>query len=275
MKLDWRQHPEAMYMTRLTLMEFPYGSISSTVYGRKRVGKTICIILKQMDIYRILYPDMSMEERFKKAMENTIYTIDEMIKKTEKAQRRYDDFQGGDNEKQYIRNAIDAEIPIPCWHIDDGGVGFNKYKYFTNRVMVEKLKDYMDTIGIVVTALDVSTPNIGGVLSFIREYEGYRIHIIKSATDFRRIAKIYKIVQLPSGTIRVGRPKSNPFKCHLPDDLYREYKKMRGRYLKENVAELKKYQKKLEDKNVKDPQLDQEVDDANETMVEMKEENII
>jgi len=279
-RIDYdKRGPNAMYLSRLILNEFPFGHIMTTVYGPKRVGKTIYIMLSQMDMYSIIWPDnqygYGIDWRFNKAMENTVYTIQEMIKRTETLQRKYDRFDGGDTPKQYVKKAIENGIPEICVQIDDAGVGFNKYIYFTDRQIVEELKNYMDTVGIVIAGLSLSTPSLAGVLGFIREYEGYRIHILKRNNGFDRWAKIYKIVQLPGGQIKPRRPRQDPFNCWLPPDLFKKYKQKRGFYLKDNIKRLKDIQKKNQDKNIKDADLDTIIKETEETLGEFKEENVI
>jgi hypothetical protein len=293
MKINYKlRAPNAMYLTKQILNAFPFGHIQSTIYGPKRIGKTVYIVLSQMDAYSIVYPDRQygygVDWRFKKAMSNTIYSIQDLINKTESLQRKYDKFEGGNNPKQYIKKAIDEGVPEIEVHIDDGGVGFNKYIYFTDRAIVEELKNYMDTVGIVITGLPISTPSLTGVLGFIREYEGYRIHIIpKDIRDFRRIAKLYKVVQLPGGQTKPRRPRIDPYDCWLPSDLYRQYKKKRAYYLKQNLKRLRAYQRKRrerqerEDAKVEaqekknDYELNNIIKDGEETLNEYHKENII
>lgn len=281
MKIDYRKRaPNAMFFTKQILNEYPYGHIQTTVYGPKRIGKTIYIMLSQMDAYSIVYPEKEygygIDWRFQKAMSNTIYTIEELIKKTEALQKQYDAFDGGDNQKSFIRKSIEEGIPEIHVQIDDGGVGFNKYIYFTDREVVQELKNYIDTVGIVITGLSISTPSLTGVLGFVREYEGYRVHIVKRSNDFRRIAKFYKIIQMPGGSIKPRRPKNDPYDCWLPSDLYRQYKQKRGFYLKENIKKLKEYQRKRQDKEIKmDKDFEKTIEEAEETIHEYHADNII
>ncbi len=281
MRINWsKRAPNALYSTKVILNEFPFGHVQVTVYGPKRIGKTIYVMLGQMDAYSIIWPEKEygygVDWRFKKALSNTIYTIEELIKTTETLQRKYDSFEGGNDPKAYIRKSIDEGIPEIEVQIDDGGVGFNKYIYFTDRAIVEELKNYMDTVGIVICGLPISTPSLTGVLGFIREYEGYRIHITKRSNDFRRIAKWYKIIQMPGGQLKPRRPKNDPYDSWLPSDLYRQYKAKRGFYLKENIKKLKEYQRKRRDRQVPvDKDFEKTIQDAEETIQELHAENII
>lgn len=235
----------------MTLREYPYGHVQTMTYGPKRIGKSIYYILTMMDMYHVLYPDMGVDERFKKAMSNTLYTIDEFIGKIKTLLKKADVL----SPKEMLEEGI-PEIAI---HVDDAGVGFNKYKYFSNRQEVEELKSIIDTIGIVVTGLYMSSPTLHGVLGFLQEYEGYRIHIIKESSDFRRIAKIYKLIELPSGQMRVRSPKKDPFNCWLPNDLYKEYYKRRKSYLHLGIKKLEEYRKGLEKRRQHDPELEKTI----------------
>jgi hypothetical protein len=281
MKINYKvRAPNAMFFTKQILNEFPFGHIQATVYGPKRIGKSIYIILSQMDAYSIVYPEKEygygVDWRFKKALSNTIYSIKELILKTESLTKLYESVEEGKTDKQKIKIAIAEGVPEIEVHIDDGGVGFNKYIYFTDRAIVEELKNYLDTIGIVITGLPISTPSLVGVLGFIREYEGYRIHIIKRSNDFNRIAKFYKIIQMPGGQIKARRPKNDPYNCKLPDDLYRQYKKKRGFYLKQNIERLKVYQKRRENRQEReDQELKQTVKEAEDVIQDLKAENIL
>lgn len=239
MKVDEKKYPKLMGLSKMTLRLHPYGHIQALTYGPKRVGKTIYYILSMMDQYTVLYPEMDLHQRFDKAMDNTLFTIDEFIAKIKKLLKR------------------DArEIAI---HVDDAGVGFNKYKYFSDRLLVEELKEIVDTIGIVVTGFYLSSPTLRGVLSFLQEYEGYRIHIIKASGDWRRIAKLYPLIELPSGQMRVRAPKKDPFNCWLPDDLYKKYYKKRKGYLMKGIIKLEKYKKGLDERRQRDPDLERTI----------------
>lgn len=239
MKIDKEKYPKLMGLSKITLRLHPYGHVQTLTYGPKRIGKTIYYILSMMDQYAVLYPDMGIDERFDKAMENTLFTIDEFIAKIKK-----------------LLNKDGHEIAI---HVDDAGVGFNKYKYFSDRVLVEELKEIIDTIGIVVTGLYLSSPTLRGVLSFLQEYEGYRIHIIKASGDWRRIAKLYPLIELPSGQMRIQTPKKDPFKCWLPDDLYKKYYKKRKGYLMKGITKLEKYKAGLDKRKQRDPDLERTI----------------
>jgi hypothetical protein len=90
------------------------------------------------------------------------------------------------------------------------------------------------------------------------------------------MAKWYKVVQLPGGQMKPRRPKNDPYNCWLPSDLYREYKKNRGFYLKENIDRLKIYQKKRHDRQEKDDlELNQILRETEGTIQEYHAENII
>lgn len=281
MRINWEErNPKAMYITKKTMIEYPFGHVQATVYGPKRIGKTIYIMLGQMDAYKTIWPEKDygydIGWRFKKAMSNTIYTIKDMITKTEALQKAYDNFEGGDTPKQYIKRSIEEGVPEILVQIDDGGVGFNKYLYFTDREIVQELKDYMDTVGIVISGVYISTPSLTGVLGFVREYEGYRIHITKRSDDFRRIAKVYKIIQLPGGQMKPRRPKNDPYNTWLPSDLFREYKKKRGYYLRRNIRRLKEYQRKRKDKDeLDDEDLNDTIKSAEGIIREYKTDNIM
>jgi len=252
MKIDKQKYPKLMGLSKMTLKEYPYGHVQTMTYGQKRIGKSIYYILTMMDIYAVLYPDMTIDERFKKAMDNTIYTMHEFVSKVKELLKK---------SRLYLteKEMIEHGIPEPGIHVDDAGVGFNKYKYFSDRTVVEKIKALVDTIGIVVSGLYMSSPTLHGVLGFLQEYEGYRIHIVKAATDFRRTAKIYKLIELPSGMMRVQSPKEDPFKCWLPNDLYEIYYKRRKGYLQQGVKDLEKYEKGLKERKQRDPDLEKTI----------------
>lgn len=239
MKIDKETYPNLMYLTKLTLKAHPWGHIQTLTYGEKRIGKSVYYILVMMDVYSVLYPELSVDERFKKALDNTLFTIEEFVVR--------------------IKKLLKGDLREPGIHIDDAGVGFNKYKYFSDRTLVEQLKGVIDTIGIVVTGLYLSSPTLHGVLGFLQEYEGFRIHITKRSDDFRRIAKVYPLKELPSGHMRIGQPKEDPFNCWLPDDLYGVYYKKRKKYLVIGIDKLEKYKRDLDERRQRDPDLEKTI----------------
>jgi len=228
-----------MEITRKTLNRFPWGHIQTVTYGDKRIGKTIYYIKSMMEQQRIIHSDWTMDQAFDEVMKHTYFTIEEFSHDMKQLQQNDD----------YI---------ISC-HIDDAGCGFNKYKWFTQRPLVEKLKEVIDTIGIVTVGLYFSSPTLKGLLGFLKEYECYRIHVTSKANvdhAWERMAKIYRWVELPSGTMRIRpRPDSDPFSCWLDDKYFYKYWAIRKSYLGRSFDELDEIEKKLQQKGMSDKDL--------------------
>jgi len=228
-----------MEITRKTFSKYPWGHMQTVTYGDKRVGKTIYYIKSMMEQQRILHPDWSTDQAFEEVMKRTYFTIKEFAHDMKQLQED------------------DTHI-ISC-HIDDAGCGFNKYKWFTQRSMVEKLKEIIDTIGIIVNGLYFSSPTLKGLLGFLKEYECFRIHITshyRKGHEWDRMAKIYRWTELPSGTMRIRpRPDIDPFSCYLDDKYFHIYWGVRKSYLSQSFDELEEIEKKLESKGMPDKDL--------------------
>jgi len=235
---EW-YNTKLMEITKKTFKKFPWGHLQTVTYGDKRIGKTIYYIKSMMEQQRILHPSWTLDQCFDEVMKRTYFTIDEF---THDMKQLHDD-------DDYI---------ISC-HIDDAGCGFNKYKWFTQRPLVEKLKEIIDTVGIVVNGLYFSSPTLKGLLGFLKEYECYRIHVVSNESRrnrWDRLAKIYRWIELPSGTMRIRpRPDSDPFSCWLDDTYFLKYWAIRKSYLGKSFDELDNIEKKLKDKGMKDKDL--------------------
>jgi len=238
-----------MAITRKTFNKFPWGHLQTVSYGDKRIGKTIYYIKTMMEQQRIIHPEWdkdlgknkAKDRAFKEVMDRTYFTINEFSYDMKKLQ---------DND-DYV---------ISC-HIDDAGCGFNKYKWFTQRPLVEKLKEIIDTIGIVVVGLYFSSPTLKGILGFLKEYESYRIHITshrRKNTEWDRMAKIYRWTELPSGMMRISawpHIDQDPFSCYLENKYFERYWGIRRSYLGKSFEELGEIEKQLETKGRYDKDL--------------------
>lgn len=246
-----------MEITRKTFSKFPWSHISTLSYGDKRIGKSIFLIKSMMEQYRIIHPTWDKDRAFKEVMRRTYFTIDEFSKDIKQLSTNFKEYNN-----QHI---LDTTYIISC-HVDDAGCGFNKYKWFTQRPLVEKLKELIDTIGIVVIGLYFSSPTLKGVLGFLKEYECYRIHIISNSDKnhkWSRLAKIYRWTELPSGTMRISawpHIDQDPFSCYLEDKYFDTYWAIRQSYLDKSLIELGQIEKRLESKGRYDKDLRQTMD---------------
>lgn len=131
----------------------------------------------------------------------------------------------------FLRDRIKLKMTIPALLWDDTGVHGNKMLFYTQRTMAEYLQNLFDVIGTITQGILMTTPNPENLLKAIRGYEFHRIKIIKANSNYRRMAKGYKNILLPSGTRRIRRDFEDTFDVRIPNDVYKDYIITRNSYL--------------------------------------------
>lgn len=214
--------------------------IAAVIYGKQRLGKTMYALKVGYDIY----------EDWNVVLEHTIFTMKDVVRT--------------------IGNSVKEDIMIPYLVWDDSGVYGSKYTFFTNKKMTLLLQGLFDVVGTAVKGFVMTTPNSSNLLKSIREYQFYRIKIIKTDSDNGRMAKGYSTDQWPSGTLRMHNDFEDRYVTTIPDDIYARYIKIRKGYLKDSLKNLDE----LLDEMTENPNaggiVDNEIDNAYEELIETK-----
>ena len=145
------------------------GFTGAIIYGKQRIGKSSYALQVGFDIYKN-WEDVS---------KYTFFRLDDLI--------------------SFLKNLTKTHGYIPYMIVDDAGVHLSKHIYYSNRVDAQFLSNLFDVVGVAVKSIVFTTPDPGNILKAIRRYEFLRVKIIKH-TDYRRLAKGYRNIMLPSGS---------------------------------------------------------------------------
>lgn len=107
--------------------------------------------------------------------------------------------------------------PVLC--LDDATVHFNSYKFFVDLYEVILLKGMFDTIRTVLTGLLMTCPKRRNLLSFLRDYDDYKVDIKKApGNHMDRYARCYQFNWYPDDKkYKVIVPYQDKYSCFVPD----------------------------------------------------------
>jgi hypothetical protein len=213
------------------LRRHPNGFAGYVVQGERGMGKSMYAYKVMAKTYLQLGKYRSFEtgeiipvenelDAYKASLEYMIFSPDDLI-----------------NLIEYnIQN--DYITPVLC--LDDATVHFNSYMFFVDLHTVILLKGLFDTIRTVLSGLLMTCPKRRNLLSFLRDYDDYKIEIKKAQTGYNdRLARCYQFNWYPDDRkYRVQIPFQDKYSCWVPDTRiypewgpYEEYMKKRKSYL--------------------------------------------
>lgn len=184
--------------------------VGAIIYGQQRMGKSSYAAKVMYEIYQ----DWDMVNL------HMLFKLDDVVR--------------------LLEEATDRGIRIPCFCWDDCGVHGNKLLYFQERTLVQYLGDLLDTAGISVGGILMTTPSPFKLLAVIRGYEFYRVKVTAKNTSHGRRAVGYKSILLPSGTRLIRRVYSDEFNVMLPEEFWGSYVAKRRSYLQFGLRQLRK-----------------------------------
>ena len=189
------------------------GFTGAIIYGKQRIGKSSYAMQIGYDIYK----DWNDVAKY------TFFKLDDLI--------------------SFLKDLTAKHGYIPYMIVDDAGVHLSKHTYYSNRTDAQFLSNLFDVVGVAVKSIIFTTPDPGNILKAIRRYEFMRVKIIKQ-TNYRRLAKGYRNIMLPSGTFRIRTDFIDSYKVKLPDEIYKDYSKVRWGYLEEVMSNFDKKRSK-------------------------------
>jgi hypothetical protein len=204
----------------------PNDFLSFTVYGHRRIGKTIFSLLVATEVYNTI-EDCGIEKAYKMALGSLVFSIEDVVDIVDK-------------------HSIQNKKPVVIW--DDVGIHASGLMYHAKQTEFADLKAQMDIIGDSVNCLILTTPSFKGLVSFLKTYDEMRVKIIRVDSKYRRRAQFYSTTTLPSGTMNLRKEWSDEYSIKLNDSWYLPYVKKREAakkeltdYLKIRIQEKKDY----------------------------------
>lgn len=201
-----------LVLSKLILKQRPYGFLSAIVVGKRSSGKSVYSLNVASEIFQFLY-GVSEKEAYNMAIDNCVFTIDDVIK--------------------IFQNKQDEKRDIVIW--DDAGVFASGGLYHTDITGFALIKGLMDTARTSTHSLLLTTPSQKGVAGFLQNYDDYLIRITSSGMNMQRKATGYSKYTLPSGSRRIRKVFLDTYSCYLNNEFYNRYEKIRFSY-KENIV---------------------------------------
>lgn len=210
------------------LHRHPNGFVGFTVVGERGQGKSMYAYKVLARCYQIL-DDLNEYEAYSKALKHFIFTPKDLI--------------------DIIKYNVDHDKITPVVCLDDATVHFNSYKFFTDLYEVILLKGMFDTIRTAITGLVITCPNRKHLLSFMRNYNDYKVEIKQDAggENYNRLARCYQFNWYPDERkYKVIVPFQDRYSVYVPGNAqdektpYGAYMKKRKHYLKEINDKMEK-----------------------------------
>lgn len=139
-----------------------------------------------------------------------------------------------------MRNKRNRTI-TPAICLDDASVHFGKYLFQTNAKLNQAILGLTATLRTAVTGFLITCPTRAHLAKFLREYDDYRVRIIRQNDRWERIARYYQWNYYPDEKkYRVQVPFQDKYSCYIPEPYYTWY------YNKKMAAELSHAEKSIE-----------------------------
>ena len=140
-----------------------------------------------------------------------------------------------------IRQAYYRQKKLKVLAIDDAGFGLFAYNW--NKPFVKAFVKFLNVARTVMSTIILTTPNPSMLVKKITALDAMFIKVMRDGSVkkdgiYRRLAKGYRNIMLPSGSRMVKLVFEDRFKCYLPDDEYQEYLDYRYGYVGDSVDEL-------------------------------------
>ena len=174
------------------------GAIISGVFG---VGKSMTALHLGREIAQAIY-GVNEEQGFQIALQNTLFTMDEVIQAT----KNLGSVEDWKNTDPYDADKKSRAMRVPFYIWDDAGMHGSKYKHFLDMAASYDLQSNFDTIRDVTACMIITVPEDEELLKFLRSYRGnYLVEMI--ALDGGNYAYDRKLEFWKYGRDSLGRKK--------------------------------------------------------------------
>lgn len=213
----------------------PRSFLGAVVTGERGAGKSMYCYKVMAKVYYDLNGYSKTDDEhsaYSKALEHMIFESDEFIR--------------------LINHNIKTDYVTPVFTLDDAAVHFCSYKYYTNLKEVIYLHGMFDLIRTAATGLLMTCPNRKLLLSFLRQYDDYRIKIYMTDSRWNRYARCYRWNYLPDEKkFHIKVPFQDNYSCYMQQEYFDKYMAKRKHALEtmsEEMMKIDSIKKKLEKK---------------------------
>jgi len=210
------------------LQRHPLSFLGGCVFGERGVGKSMyCykIMAKVYYDYNGFYKTDDEASAYDEALKHMVFEVKDFIK--------------------LINYNIKHDYVTPVLTLDDATVHFCSYKFFTDLKEVVYLHGLFDLIRSSCTGLLMTTPNRKLLLSFLRQYDDYRIKIYMRDHRWQRYARCYRWNYLPDEKkYHIYIPFQDNFSCYVQEEYFKKYMAKRKKAFMKINNEMMKMMKK-------------------------------
>lgn len=182
--------------------------VGVTMYGQRRIGKSVLAMLSLYEIYKDW--DIVLSRMF--------YNLKDLTK--------------------FLKQCAEEDYKCPAIIFDDAGVGGGRQMYNVNRVLVHYMGSVFDVIGTTLKGMVLTTPDSENLIKAIRRADFYKIKVTQGRQRYDRVATIYRPMHTPYEQFRLQKVAIDRFDTRLPTEVYEKYYKMRKQYTKEALDRL-------------------------------------
>lgn len=183
--------------------------VGVTVYGQRRIGKTVLAMLALYELYKDW--DVVLSRMF--------YNIKDLTK--------------------FLEKCAEEDYKCPSIIFDDAGVGGGRQMYNVNRVLVHYMGAVFDVLGTTLKSMVLTTPDSENLIKAIRRANFYKIKVVQGRQRYDRTAIIYRPMRTPYEQFRLQKVAIDNYDTRLPTDVYERYYKIRKQYTKDALGRLK------------------------------------
>ena len=182
------------------------GYESFAVVGRKGAGKTTYAVKVATQLYQMR--GYGEDSAYKLALKVLLFDKNEII--------------------AFLKHNAGRQQPILIW--DDARAHGSAMGYLTQPRETQILLGLMDTARDATAGLILTSPSTKGLLSFLKNEEGWLVKVTKSRIANWRDGTLYQRYELPSGQMRIAKKWIDRFHRMLPTDIYQAVKEKRRHY---------------------------------------------
>jgi len=123
--------------------------------------------------------------------------------------------------------------------LDDAGVHLHAYKFFHEKLFVERISSLLQVAGVYTSNIIITTPSPQNVIKMAREMDNMGFILVTRAGEDAAIATIYRVRFYPPRFIRARKLAREEFHLKMPH--HDKYMVKRVGYVEQQLAMLKAY----------------------------------
>lgn len=261
---------ELTKLSQRIVKRHPWGYVGVVTQGARGEGKTVFGMKTGTEVYQYLEGISKTDAlekllgvgNYKQDKPQILFTMEDVVDALDPLDR-----VDWNNILEWQSNNT---APYKLW--DDCGMHGGKYKFFIDVRMVDQLQGLTDVMRFALTGFVMTSPELTGLLGFLRGYHDQLIVTIKRNPDngmpYQRMAKVKRWVEDKNGRYRLRLAWTTKFSCYVDKWAYEEYSIMKTKAIIQSRNKFKAMLKKAKKMNP-------ELDEYEETQIPKEYEDLI